>query len=361
MSNLARFSKYSMVTLSTKDNTGTLKEHRMDETDFIKLHKHLMLKQNSGKNMSPPEKPKSIRNWLKDSPKDLQQLLPSDRELSARSGLELKSNFGKKPVKILQQSKPDSSKASKNNSKMSSTTKQKGKMLLDKIMSQRPSTKQAIMKPQQSRSKKSLRQDIMGSRASDHILDGLKKQASQTLKIDSQNQKKTLDSSGVAGEIRANLQKFKKFTTNLIESNNKYLKKIGKKNNLFEMRKFTEKMKSNDFLASTDLRMANSLMHDDQGSVDFPSPQGKGLYDTAAKAGLLKSDSRQYDLFRDRASVEDMAQSLESAESPAESHALVSSDLVAAMDTFQRRLGEAIRASELRVSRSLAAHNKSRR
>lgn len=354
MSNLARFSKYSMVTLSTKDNTGTLKDQRMDETDFLRLHKHLMLKQNASKNLTSPDKQKTMRNWLKDSPIETNQAMTSDRELSARSGLQLKSNFGKKPLKSIQQSKADSSKGSKNNSKMSSSTKQKGKMLLDRIMSQRSSAKQATLKPQQSRSKKSLRQDIMAVRPSEHILKGLKKQASQTLKLDHTTQRKTLDSSGVGGEIRANLQKFKKFTSNLIDTNNKYLKKIGKKNNLFEMRKFTEKMKSNEFLVSGDIRMANSLMHEDQGSLDFPSPKCKGLYESSNKTGMGfgKSSSKQYHLFRDRASIDDIDRSLDSVEPPAEDFVLINPDLISAMDNFKYKLSQAISHSEHRMSRS---------
>lgn len=42
--NIVRFSKNSLITNSTKDNTGSLRDQKPEDSDFLKLHKNLMSK-----------------------------------------------------------------------------------------------------------------------------------------------------------------------------------------------------------------------------------------------------------------------------------------------------------------------------
>lgn len=351
MSNAVRYSKHSLVTLSTKDNTAPLKDQRLDENDLLRLHKQLVLKQASSKEVVSPSQPKTVRDWLKHAAKQLPSQVSTERP-----GLTIpfQGNFTKKTTKNSQNSKPDSAKGSKNNSKLSSNSKQNGKLLIDRILSQRSSSKQAAFKCQPSGSKKSLKPTVPDSKPVTNAYDSLRKFASHAIKEGRSDSKKGLETAKLVGEMRDNVQKFKKFTYNLLETNNKYLKKIGKKNNLFDMRKMTEKYKQDGCISSTDFRFGNSLMHDDRESAEFLSSNLKGIYESADKENFKKMNPSAafYNIFKAKMSLDDMAASIDSAE-PAPDSGEVNPELVSAMNNFKLRLRDAIHSSESRLNKSV--------
>lgn len=265
-------------------------------------------------------------------------------------------------------SKIDSSKGSKNSSKISGAVpiRQKGKILLDKIMSQRDKSKQKVLKKTSTGSKKSLKgmvpslnQVLFSGAAFDSIRDTLKKTYSQNPRSDcfetggSETKSKT---GGFGTEVNPSLVKFKK---NMIENSNKYLKRIGKKNNLFEMRKYTEReIEAQDAQRSGSIKLASSVMHDDGPSMDSPGGIMRGLYEsglkTVSKSRIgYTSPTSFYNLFQAKSSIEDMGQSIDSQQEDRYQGQLVNPELENAMEDFKNLLRAALASNERSVSRSL--------
>ena len=263
-------------------------------------------------------------------------------------------------------SKIDTSKGSKNSSKASGSTKHKGKVLLDKIMSQRSKSKQKGLKKQYSGSKKSLKNNnsgLQGFIQSDIPKEMLKKNSSQSIRAD------IYDKSLVANrpskqktELKTNnLTKFRKFTQNLLESNNKYLKRIGKKNNLFEMRKLTENLvaggnEPSNFASGEFHHFANSVHYEDMVSVDSHGRHPRGLYDTVGKLCHFggTSPGKFYNLFQAKGSIDHLAVSVEEESCVSEEHhSLVNPQLEKAMVEFKDLLRSALEFNEKKVNKSL--------
>lgn len=380
MSNFVRFSKNSLITNSTKDNTGSLRDNRAEETALMRLQKNLVLKHHDQKesrdhhDVRSAQQTKSIYNWLKQQGIKEATNEQSEERDPLGGSLKLKIQTGtnaaisKKSVAenisrtqtIL--SKIDSSKGSKNSSKVSASTKQKGKLLLDKIMSHRSKSKQKGLKKPSSGSKKSLK----NSTGSPQLLgvevgkDLLKKNASQTIRAE------LFEKSAATNrlpkpklEAKNNVTKFRKFTQNLLDPNNKYLKRIGKKNNLFEMRKLTDnQLASNEganYLSGEFHHLANSVHYEDIMSVDSHGRQPRGLYDTVGKLCHFggTSPGKFYNLFQAKASLDQMAGSADGDSATSEDCGGVNPELDLAMNSFKDLLRAALDGNEKRIQKSL--------
>ena len=154
------------------------------------------------------------------------------------------------------------------------------------------------------------------------------------------------------------MTKFRKFTQNLLDPNNKYLKRIGKKNNLFEMRKLTDnQLASNDganYLSGEFHHLANSVHYEDIMSVDSHSRQPRGLYDTVGKLCHFggTSPGKFYNLFQAKASLDQMAGSVDGDSAYSEDYCAVNPELDLAMNNFKDLLKTALDSNQKKIQKS---------
>lgn len=155
--------------------------------------------------------------------------------------------------------------------------------------------------------------------------------------------------------------RYRQMTHVLLSKDNKYLKRIGKKNNLFDVRKMTERTVTQASHPHPDLKLVHSLIEDDGFSDASDHRALKGLYEGSPSrhSGIIRqhSSSGFYNLFQlnqradtleDEEIGENSDESIQAADIP-----LVNPKLVSCMNEFKSYLANVLESNKQRINKKL--------